>query len=118
MHIGSKLCGIALLTLLCYNNYDVLYCRFENICENAPLDASIILVGNKVDLTNQRMVSEEMAREMACRKGIEYFECSTKENYNVKETFDYVLDLIIDKMGIMLENSEAHRTERKQKCKC
>lgn len=52
----------------------------------------IALVGNKVDLADQRTLAEADAREYAAEAGLLYFESSAKENINVIELFDTVAD--------------------------
>ena len=62
--------------------------------ENVPM----ILVGNKVDLEDNRQVSTEEAKELADSWGIEYIETSAKTNYNVKEAFEnLIMKLILTK---------------------
>lgn len=52
----------------------------------------IALVGNKVDLADQRQVPEADARSYAAESNLLYFESSAKENVNVVEIFDTVAD--------------------------
>ena len=48
---------------------------------------SVIVVGNKVDLSDQRMVSVEEGRALASKYKAGYIETSAKEGINVEETF-------------------------------
>lgn len=59
--------------------------------DNVP----VVLVGNKVDLTDKREVSKEQAMRLAQSLGVEYFEISTKCNINCKESFENLLDAVI-----------------------
>lgn len=45
------------------------------------------LVGNKIDLTQDRKVMETEADDYAKGLGLKYFEVSAKENINVEEMF-------------------------------
>lgn len=56
------------------------------------------MVGNKLDLTEQRVVSNEEAMELASSMGVKYFETSAKDDTNVKESFQYLVDAITEKM--------------------
>ena len=47
----------------------------------------IILVGNKCDLTDQRKVSEDMARDCARQWNAPYIETSAKTRHNVQKVF-------------------------------
>ena len=49
--------------------------------ENFPM----ILVGNKIDLNESRVVTEEMGYELAEKNQIEFFETSNKDGTNIQE---------------------------------
>ena len=90
----------------------------------------ILLVGNKVDLTQQRVVDNEDAKEFASNLGIHYFETSAKDNTNIKESAEYLVDAITEKMSETIRNNpnftprgmkprEANYTEEKSStCPC
>ena len=59
------------------------------IKEKAP-QANIILVGQKCDLF-ERDISEEKITELTEEFGIEYFETSAKNDYNINELFDNLI---------------------------
>jgi len=59
------------------------------IKEKAP-QANIILVGQKCDLF-ERVISEEKINELTEEFGIEYFETSAKNDYNINELFDNLI---------------------------
>ena len=44
----------------------------------------MILVGNKCDMEDERVISYERGKQLAEQLGIEFFETSAKENINVK----------------------------------
>ena len=92
----------------------------QHIAEHSPHDASIILVGNKSDLSSKREVQMETAKTMAEDKRMKYFECSTKENHNIKESFEFLLDSIINNFDISLLDSEKIRMSNRKAnvCKC
>jgi small GTP-binding protein len=52
----------------------------------------IALVGNKIDLEEERQVNQEDAKSYAEESGLLYFEASAKTNVNVTEIFDAVAD--------------------------
>lgn len=47
-------------------------------------DAQVILVGNKCDMEDERVISFERGKQLAEQLGVEFFETSAKENINVK----------------------------------
>lgn len=44
----------------------------------------MILVGNKCDMEDERVISFERGKQLADQLGVEFFETSAKENVNVK----------------------------------
>lgn len=44
----------------------------------------MILVGNKCDMEDERVISFERGKQLADQLGVEFFETSAKENINVK----------------------------------
>lgn len=44
----------------------------------------MILVGNKCDMEDERVISFERGKQLAEQLGVEFFETSAKENINVK----------------------------------
>ena len=77
---------------------------FENINHwinqiNNFIDISkfpIILVGNKKDLDDQRFVSEEEGRKIAEYYNFKFFETSTITKENIKETFQNLIEIIVN----------------------
>ena len=51
-----------------------------------------LLVGNKVDMIENRVISKEEAEEVANRFKMAYFETSAKMNIGVDEALKYVMD--------------------------
>lgn len=50
-------------------------------------NAQVILVGNKCDMEDERVISFERGKQLADQLGVEFFETSAKENINVKVGF-------------------------------
>ncbi|XP_075905810.1 ras-related protein Rab-27A-like isoform X2 [Nelusetta ayraudi] len=65
----------------------------------------VILCGNKCDLTDQRAVSEDEARDLAEKYGIPYFETSAANGQNVSQAVDVLLDLIMKRMERCVDKS-------------
>ncbi|XP_059485374.1 ras-related protein Rab-3 isoform X2 [Neocloeon triangulifer] len=66
-------------------------------------NAQVILVGNKCDMEDERVISFERGKQLAEQLGIEFFETSAKENINVKAVFERLVDIICDKMSESLD---------------
>ena len=70
--------------------------RFSVIKDMSVLTIPIILVGNKSDLEVARVVSTEEGSELAKSLGAQYFETSAKINSNITNTFDSLINSLID----------------------
>lgn len=55
----------------------------------------IIIVGNKIDMKDNREVSREEAEQFAEEKGFDYFEVSPKENINIAIIYEKLVAKII-----------------------
>ena len=87
---------------------------------------SLMLVGNKTDKENERMVSYEMGQEFADELKIPFFETSPKSGSNVKYAFDKLISDNIkkdryikeDKDKIILDRTEESFVSKMTKLKC
>ena len=70
----------------------------KQITDNASADVRIILVANKIDVTSEeRVVSKEAGEELAKKLNLKYMEGSAKENINIAEIFNTLIDDVYDK---------------------
>lgn len=60
---------------------------FENVEQHATEGVSKILIGNKCDWTDKRVVDEKEGRELADQLGIPFLEVSAKNNFNIDKAF-------------------------------
>ncbi|XP_015516029.2 ras-related protein Rab-3 isoform X1 [Neodiprion pinetum] len=67
-------------------------------------NAQVILVGNKCDMEDERVISFERGKQLADQLGVQFFETSAKENVNVKAVFERLVDIICDKMSESLDS--------------
>ena len=63
----------------------------RDTCDSLP----IILIGNKKDDENSRIVSEDEGKKLANNFNLEFLEASGKENINVKESFEKIAEAVI-----------------------
>ncbi|OAF64909.1 Ras-related protein Rab-27B [Intoshia linei] len=74
-------------------------------------NAQVVLVGNKFDLNESRVISTERGKQLADQMGMLFFESSVKENMNVKQVFDRLVDCICDRMSENIEHAENLQNE-------
>ncbi|XP_062259919.1 RAB3A, member RAS oncogene family, a isoform X2 [Platichthys flesus] len=77
-------------------------------------NAQVLLVGNKCDMDDERVVAAERGQQLSEQLGFEYFEVSAKDNVNVKQTFERLVDIICERMSESLDNNDPSVTGNKQ----
>jgi len=68
----------------------------------------VVVVGNKKDLTDERIITREKAQEFATEKGYYFFETSAKDNsdMSIEQVFDLLTKRIVD------ENENIEKTTK------
>lgn len=79
----------------------------RNIEEHASQDVEKMVLGNKCDMTDRRMVSKERGEKLAIEHGIKFMETSAKGSINVEESFFNLARDIKAKMDKKLEATSA-----------
>ena len=93
--------------------------------EQSATNFQKLLLGNKCDLKHKKTVSDEQVQEFCKEKNIEWFEISAKEDINLREAFNKIVELIFkgktDDDIIDLFGTKTHKlsilTEKKHKKK-
>ena len=67
----------------------------NDIKEKANKNTIILLVGNRCDLENGRVVTFQEGKDFADNNGIKFIETSAKTNQNVDEAFEILIDEVI-----------------------
>lgn len=68
---------------------------YDQIRKYSGVDVPIILVGNKIDLVDSRVVSTDEVQVYAAQKGMPFFETSAKTDYAVNNVFTKLAELIL-----------------------
>ena len=93
----------------------------EELQRYASKDIVLTLIGNKVDLTADRMVKYDAAAAFAEANEMIFFESSAKSNINVNNIFETIADKL-KKKGVDAEDSTRgrirlhQRSKRRNKC--
>ena len=69
----------------------------DEIKPYAKKNGIFLLIGNKIDLNGQRLITQTEGENKATELGIEFYETSAKTGQNVGELFEYVGNKIIEK---------------------
>lgn len=68
-------------------SFDNIRMWMSNLQANASADVDRILVGNKCDMADKRVISTQRGQDLANEYGIPFFETSAKSSINVEESF-------------------------------
>lgn len=82
----------------------------RNIEEHASSDVEKMVLGNKCDMEDRRLVSKERGTQLATEYGIKFMETSAKASINVEEAFFTLARDIKLKMDKKLEQSSPQAT--------
>jgi len=91
-----------------FTDLDTWVKKIEQSCTppSGMADVAKLCVGNKNDLRSIRAVSTEEAKEKCRRLGMFYMETSAKTNENVTQAFQYLCEMLVDKMNANLVESD------------
>uniref|UniRef100_A0A8P4GCM8 RAS related n=1 Tax=Dicentrarchus labrax TaxID=13489 RepID=A0A8P4GCM8_DICLA len=81
-------------------------------------DFPMVLVGNKADLEQQRVISREDAQAFARENRIHYMEASAKNRYNVDEAFLELVQIIRRFQEMESPPPQAHHTGKQKSGGC
>lgn len=70
----------------------------QSISDNTNQAIAIILIGNKVDLKDQRKVMRDEAQELARKHNVDYFETSALDGSGINEAFSFIIEKSIDEI--------------------
>ncbi|KAI1728377.1 ras family domain-containing protein [Ditylenchus destructor] len=70
----------------------------RNIDEHASEDVVKMLLGNKCDMADRRVISKERGERIAIDHGIRFLETSAKANINIDKAFYDLAEAILDRM--------------------
>ena len=129
----NSVCAIVVYDISNENSFTNVTKWIDDIKAQSPKNIYIMLVGNKIDLSEQRKVSYEKGLEFAQANNINFFETSAKTGENVENVFynctmdiakkikNNEYDLSDDscgiKVGIILnKNNENDKKIKKKRC--
>ena len=77
-------------------SFDNLSNWLDRIDAQSDVVRRLILVGNRIDLSNERKISKDEALLFAKNNNMEYYEVSAKNDTNIDKMFNTIIENIID----------------------
>ena len=106
--------------------YDITNRRtFENvqqwisqIREETSQNVVIYLIGNKIDMKEERKVSTEEGKKLADELGLPFMETSAKEGININEVFDDIVERVDKIFGNVPTATKKNKVYKPKNSKC
>ena len=76
---------------------------------NPDVEKNVVLIGNKSDLVDKRVVTEEEIVKFIKDNNINYFETSAKDGKNIDECFNFIAE------KLMNQNAKNEKNEKNEK---
>uniref|UniRef100_A0A3B5AMK8 small monomeric GTPase n=1 Tax=Stegastes partitus TaxID=144197 RepID=A0A3B5AMK8_9TELE len=89
----------------------------RNIDEHANEDVERMLLGNKCDMEDKRVVPKAKGEQIAREHGIRFFETSAKANINIEKAFLTLAEDILRKKAAAVDTDEGLPREKNKKKK-
>jgi len=90
---------------------------YEHLATINKTDVPLVIVGNKCDMEEQRVIKKEDGMMLAKSFNAGFFEISVKKDINVTEMFEHLINRLYDiKYGAMRRENDVESTELKCKC--
>ncbi len=98
--------------------------QWMNVINQLAGEMPLILIGNKIDLVDERKVPKEKGEQFANDNNIKFFESSGKNGENVEKSFFYLGEQIvsqsytqdINSVGSYVISKETKLKKKKKKC--
>ncbi len=105
-YFSGAAAGVLVYDITNRNSFNSLDYWLKQIRQNAG-NVPVVLVGNKIDIADQRKVSSEEAQTFATKKNLIYLETSAKTGVRVPDLFEGLVKVIMD--------NEAKKVKQKEK---
>ena len=83
----NSVCALIVYDITCRQSFDDVKTWIEDCKKQCSNNIYLILIGNKLDLEEQRVITKEEGEELAEQLGIKFYETSAKDGTNVENIF-------------------------------
>ncbi|XP_069107571.1 uncharacterized protein [Argopecten irradians] len=96
MYLRDAKIAILVYDVTNMDSFDSVNGWLKDLLANSPANVKIALVGNKMDLPNQRQVPIQTAKHFASQKNIAFVETSAKTGENVDRLFSMLAEMMLE----------------------
>lgn len=86
-YLRDATCAIIVFDVTKRESFDGIEKWIKDYRENRGLEAPCVMVANKIDLTQNRLVTDEEGKKKAIENGMNYYEISAKTGENISSMF-------------------------------
>ena len=84
----NSVCACVVYDITNRNSFQNIKSWIEDCRKQSPKTVFLVLIGNKTDLEDKRVITYSQGKEFADSYGLKYIETSAKKNMNVNEAFE------------------------------
>jgi small GTP-binding protein len=95
----NSVCALIVYDITKLDSFNNVITWVEECKRNGPSTITMVLVGNKIDLEDKRVVSYEEGKDFAERNNMLFYETSALNGKNIDKLFKETLEKIIQKMN-------------------
>ena len=94
----SSVCGIIVYDITSRESFNNIKAWVDECQSNGPRTITLVLVGNKTDLEENRVITFEEGEELANRFNMKFYETSAFNGNNIDKVFYDTAEIILTKM--------------------
>jgi len=106
---------ILVYDIITKDTFDKIDFWFKQMKENLDDNTPILLLGNKCDLTDKRVVSKEDGEKLANDKNMVFYECSAKNGINVENSINDLAKRILNQQLSKKDPKKKEETKNNKK---
>ena len=97
-YYSNTCCALIVYDITNQNSFDSVKQWIEDVKNYADKDTHLVLVGNKIDLKDQRKISKEDGQNLATQNGMDFYESSALTGENINDIFEGICKYVNQKI--------------------
>ena len=97
-YYSNTCCALIVYDITNQNSFDSVKQWIEDVKNYTDKDTHLVLVGNKIDLKDQRKISKEDGQNLATQNGMDFYESSALTGENINNIFEGICKYVNQKI--------------------